>query len=246
MSPSMNSANSNILKPTTFMGMALAKAVLSPNRKRVRSPELQPTGDKLTRAIYGTGENVRRKHPRVSTGTFAKTAEDPTAKLIVLMKKSAALERRGHHLRFARQLIWDSDEDQMGPTSMYSLTAEPLPGPPPSAFTDITLKTISENSHLFKITCLIHVDMLEQLLTKHHNPLFCQSVLTGLCEGFWPWTDKPDDYPETHDNSYRPPKTDKEHNFLINQVLSEQNAGQWKPAALRAARNTQNRSTQAE
>ena len=109
---------------------------------------------------------------------------------------------------------------------MYSLTAEPLPRPPPSAFTDIAMKTISENSHLFQITCLIHIDALKQLLTDHPNLLFCQLVLTGLCEGFWPWPDKPDKYPETHDNSHRPPKTNKEREFLINQVLSEQKAGQ--------------------
>ena len=141
-------------------------------------------------------ENVRRKHPCVSTGTFAKTTEAPTAKLIVLEEKSAVLERRGHHPCFARQIIWDSDEDQMGPTSTLSLTAEPLPRPPPSAFTDMALKTISENPHLFKITCLIHISVLEQLLTDHPNPLFCQSVLTRLREGFWPWPDKPDEYPQ--------------------------------------------------
>jgi hypothetical protein len=71
--------------------------------------------------------------------------------------------------------------------------------------------------------------MLEQLLTDHPNLLFCQSVLTGLHEGFWPWPNKPDEYPETHDNSHRPPKTDEEEEFLINQVLSEQKAGRLSP-----------------
>ena len=41
----------------------------------------------------GTTENVRRKHPCVNTGTFARTAEDPTARLIVLEAKQAALEQ---------------------------------------------------------------------------------------------------------------------------------------------------------
>ena len=117
----------------------------------------------------------------------------------------------------------------MCPTSTYSLTTEPLPRPPPSAFTDVALKTISENSHLFKITCLIYVDALEQLLTKHPNPLFCQSVLTGLREGFWPWPDKLDEYPETYDSSHRPAKTHEDHEFLINQVLYEQKVGLLSP-----------------
>ena len=108
---------------------------------------------------------------------------------------------------------------------MYSLTAEPLPRPPPSAFTKTSLKTISENPDLFKITCLIHVNIFERLLLHHPNPLFCQSVLTGLRDGFWPWPDKPEEYPVTHDNSHRPLKTDERCAFLSHQVLSEQKAG---------------------
>jgi hypothetical protein len=82
----------DILRAAIFVDMTPAKAVLSPNRKQARSLELQPIGDKLTHAIYGTMEHVRRKHLCVNTGTFAKIAEDPTVKLIVLEEKSAALE----------------------------------------------------------------------------------------------------------------------------------------------------------
>jgi len=109
---------------------------------------------------------------------------------------------------------------------LYSLTADPLPRPPLSAFNKVALKTILENPDLFKITCLIHVDVLENLLVDHPKPLFCQSVLTGLRKGFWPWPDKPEEYPETHDSSDRPPKTDKERDFLTSQVKSEQMAEQ--------------------
>ena len=108
---------------------------------------------------------------------------------------------------------------------MYSLTAKPLPRPPLSAFTETSLKTISENPDLFKITCLIHVNVFESLLIDHPNPLFCQSVFTGLQEGFWPWPDKPENYPEMHDNSRRPPKTDEDRIFLAHQVLSKQKVG---------------------
>ena len=108
---------------------------------------------------------------------------------------------------------------------MYSLTAEPLPRPPLSTFTKTSLKTISQNPNLFKITCLIHVDIFEALLIDHPNPHFCQSVFTGLQEGFWPWPDKPEDYPEMHDNSHCPPITEEDRIFLAHQVLSEQKAG---------------------
>ena len=70
--------------------------------------------------------------------------------------------------------------EEIGPTAMYSLKAEPLPRPPLSAFTKTSLKTISQNYDLFNITCLIHVDIFEALLIDHPNPLFCQSVFTGL------------------------------------------------------------------
>jgi len=141
------------------------------------------------------------------------------------VEKSGALKRRGDRPRYARQLIWDLNEEEIGPTALYSLTADPLPRPPLSAFTNVAMKTISENPDLFKITCLINVDVFESLLVDHPKPLFCRSVFTGLREGFWPWPDKPDEYPETHDNSYRPPKTDKERDFLLSQVKSEQEAG---------------------
>ena len=228
-SPSMNSANSDISRLVTSTGTALATAVPNPSRKRPRSPELEPIGGKLTHAAYGMTENVRKRHRLVSTGTSARTAEDHIARPTALEEKSEALERRGHRPQFARQLIWDADLEEIGPTTMYSLTAEPLPRPPLSAFTETLLKTISENPDLFKITCLIHVDVFESLLIDHPNPLFCQSVFTGLREGFWPWPDKPENYPETHDNSCRPPKTDEDRIFLAHQVLSEQKAGRLFP-----------------
>jgi len=224
MSLSTSSANSDILRRAISTGTAQAEAVLSPNRKRARSPEPELVGDKLTHADCGTMEDAKRKRPRASTDTSARSAEDHTARRTVLEEKSKALERRGNRPRFARQLICDSNEE-IGPMVMYSFTAEPLPRPPPSAFGEISLKTISKNPDLFKITCLIHVDVLESLLVNHPNQLFCQSVLTGLREGFWPWPDKPDEYPETHDNSHRPPKTDAERVFLASQVLSEQKEG---------------------
>ena len=225
----MNSANSDISRLVTSTGTALATAVPNPSRKRPRSPELETIGGKLTHAAYGMTENVRKRHRLVSTGTSARTAEDHIARPTALEEKSEALERRGHRPRFARQLIWDAVPEEIGPTAMYSLTAEPLPRPPLSAFTKTLLKTISENPDLFKITCLIHVNVFESLLIDHPNPLFCQSVFTGLREGFWPWPDKPENYPETHDNSCRPPKTDEDRIFLAHQVLSEQKAGRLSP-----------------
>jgi hypothetical protein len=179
----------------------------------------------MTHAACGTKEDVKRKCLRVSTDTSVNSVEAHTARPTALEGRSEVLKSRGDRPRYAQQLIWDLNEEEVGPPAMYSLTADPLPRPPLSAFNKVALKTISENPDLFKITCLIHVDVLETLLIDHPKPLFCQSVLTGLHEGFWPWPDKPEEYPENHDNSHRPPKTDKERVFLKSQVEFEQEAG---------------------
>jgi hypothetical protein len=55
------------------------------------------------------------------------------------------------------------------------------------------------------------------LLTDHPNQPFVQSVLAGLREGFWPWAETPDDYPETFDATQHPPKNETERVFLIDQ-----------------------------
>ena len=211
------------------MDTALAKAANLPSRKRPRDLELEPTGDKQTHADYGMMENATRKRPRVSTGISVNSAEDRMSKETASVERSEVLKRRGDRPRYARQLIWGLNEEEIGPTVLYSLTADPLPRPPLSAFTKVAMKTISENPDLFKITCLIDVDIFESLLVDHPKPLFCRSVFACLREGFWPWPDKPDEYPETHDNSYRPPKTDKERDFLLSQVKSEQEAGRLSP-----------------
>ncbi|KAJ7162651.1 hypothetical protein C8R43DRAFT_833236, partial [Mycena crocata] len=81
------------------------------------------------------------------------------------------------------------------------------------------MHTIRENPELFQIPRVIQVDRLESLLTRHPNPSFVQSVLAGLRHGFWPWynTHHDEGYPETWDNSWAPPPSDRERNFINNQ-----------------------------
>jgi hypothetical protein len=87
------------------------------------------------------------------------------------------------------------------------------------------MKTISENPNIFKITCLIDIGTFERLLVDHPNPLFYTSVFAGLRHGFWPWPDKINEYPDSHDNSHQPPKSDVENDFLIAQVKPKEAAG---------------------
>jgi hypothetical protein len=88
----------------------------------------------------------------------------------------------GDHPWYAQELLWGLDEEEIGPTALYSLTVDPLPRLPLSAFqTKATMKTLLVNPKLFKITCLIDVDVFEELLLNHPNPLFCRSIFNGLC-----------------------------------------------------------------
>ncbi|PBK83568.1 hypothetical protein ARMGADRAFT_1048413 [Armillaria gallica] len=81
------------------------------------------------------------------------------------------------------------------------------------------MNTIKNYPHLFNVSTPIEVDHFESLLFSHPNTPFVQSVMTSLCEGFWPWvnTKHSNGYPETWDNSWAPPATMAEQSFLANQ-----------------------------
>ena len=64
--------------------------------------------------------------------------------------------------------------------------------------------------------------MLERLLTHHPNQGFVDSVLVGLCKGFWPFADMmKEGYLKLWDGSWHPPKSEKEHDFLEEQVQTK-------------------------
>jgi hypothetical protein len=63
-------------------------------------------------------------------------------------------------------------------------------GSPPSKSeleNTIANDTISSHAHLFAVETPINIDVFQSLLSHHPNPLFVESVLAGLREGFWPW-----------------------------------------------------------
>ncbi|KIK68765.1 hypothetical protein GYMLUDRAFT_145031, partial [Collybiopsis luxurians FD-317 M1] len=96
----------------------------------------------------------------------------------------------------------------------------PLPRPPAEEFENrAVVETISRNPDLFCIKHVINVDCLESLLQCHPNRSFVPSVLIGLREGFWPWADTgfANGYPEAWDNSWAPPPSSREQDFINNQ-----------------------------
>jgi hypothetical protein len=121
--------------------------------------------------------------------------------------------------KYLRYNIWDPKSDFSPNTSDWTLTAEPLEGPPQSVLDDeVVSRTIRENPHLFKIVTLIHVEVFESYLASHPNPAFVKSVCSGLREGFWPWatTNNPD-YPSINNES-RPAPTDPKKGGLLEEA----------------------------
>ena len=118
--------------------------------------------------------------------------------------------------RYLRYNIWDPSLDFSPSTSDWTLTAEPLEGPPQSALEDEAVtKVLNENPHLFKIVTPIRVDIFETYLSTHPNQAFVKSVCRGLREGFWPWAEVPKPgYPVTLDESKPAPVDTKKADFL--------------------------------
>jgi hypothetical protein len=130
-------------------------------------------------------------------------------------------ERVPKRPKFLRSFVWTGliDDGFFSPTARFTLTDPPLPRPSPDEFQNATaMETIRSYPDLFAATSPIKVDVFERLLLSHPNRAFVESVCTSLREGFWPWANtQKDSYPETWDHSYRPPKTEKEAQFLKHQ-----------------------------
>ena len=117
--------------------------------------------------------------------------------------------------------VWTNVDEthSISPTAFSTLSDNPLPRPPPAEFDNIdAVSTVRDNPHLFKIITPINVTRLEELLETHPNKLFVQSMCSSFREGFWPWANtQKEEYPITWDFSERPPKSEKEAEFLRGQ-----------------------------
>jgi hypothetical protein len=123
--------------------------------------------------------------------------------------------------RYLDRSVWTDVDDTpiISPTACCTMTDDSLPRPPAEEYENHdALSTIKSNPHLFRIVTPINVDRFEQLLSSHPNKPFVQSVCTSLREGFWPWAKtQKEEYPVTWDFSDRPPKTEREADFLRSQ-----------------------------
>ena len=122
----------------------------------------------------------------------------------------------GMRPKYLHYNIWDPNSEFSSSVSDWTLTAEPLEGPPRSALDDEAVtKTINDNPHLFKIVTPVRVEIFETYLISHPNQPFVKSVCNGLREGFWPWAETPKPgYPTTVDESRPTPTDTKKADFL--------------------------------
>ncbi|KZV93610.1 hypothetical protein EXIGLDRAFT_612788, partial [Exidia glandulosa HHB12029] len=90
-------------------------------------------------------------------------------------------------------MVWSEpscDDLLVGPAITATLSAYPLPRPPPSEYENLAaINTIRTRPDLFKIVTPIDADRFLQLLHDHPNRAYVFSVYLGLKEGFWPLAD---------------------------------------------------------
>jgi hypothetical protein len=136
-------------------------------------------------------------------------------------------ELYGLQPRYLRHNLWEEGLALSPTTAEWSEHAKPLPRPPPSEILDsVSAQTIANHPDLFQIQTPIKVNVFENLLKNHPNPLFVKSVCDGLRDGFWPWADTlSEGLPRTHDEARPMPSDDKKVCFIREQCLKEQNKG---------------------
>lgn len=91
-----------------------------------------------------------------------------------------------------RGFEWDHEDDlSYSLSSRDSLSAKPLPDPPPKKSLPCSLiRTLNEHPDLFKVVTPIDITKFEAYLVDHPNQLFVRSVVNGLRQGFWPFAKK--------------------------------------------------------
>lgn len=144
---------------------------------------------------------ARKKPNRTAKGTILKGSAPSCEKL----DNAMGLHRRS---RYARDLVWDTNNREHSRTPLASATEStaPLPPVPRNKLCNLAaLRLIALQHDLFKAITPINIDQLSKLLKTHPNCPFVNSVCQGLCNGFWPYSNTSDPkYPTTWDNSTCP------------------------------------------
>ena len=181
----------------------------------------------MSLATDETTESVLKKRRTAGDYMSATNVGSRDTKEETVRSERVAIQRP----KYMQRSVW-TDADSVNcfsPTAYSTLSNEPLPRPPAEEFANHDAQTtIRENPHLFPIVTPINVQRLEDLLESHPNRPLVDSVCVSFREGFWPWANtQREDYPNTWDFSDRPPKTEREADFLRSQRDLEIQAGRY-------------------
>ena len=138
-------------------------------------------------------------------------------------------EELGRRPRYLRYNVFRNDEMMSRSCAEWTEVARPLASVPEVELSNIiACDTINRHPGLFTVSTPIDVDEFEDLLVHHPNPLFVNSVVKGLRDGFWPWADTHiGEYPDTLDESLDDPKDQEQLDFICAQRDKEIEAGRF-------------------
>ncbi|EMD33084.1 hypothetical protein CERSUDRAFT_98692 [Gelatoporia subvermispora B] len=133
--------------------------------------------------------------------------------------------------RYARGLLWSNMGPDIFTVADSTLCHPPLPDVPETERSDpVVNATLRQYPHLFHIVTPINIDRFDELLRDHPNRPFVKSVVRGLREGFWPWAERPEEYPVTWDEVRPEPTDEAVAAFLETQRQEELAAGRFSEA----------------
>ena len=138
-------------------------------------------------------------------------------------------EELGRRPRYLRYNVFRNDEMMSRSCAEWTEVARPLASVPDVELSNtIAWDTIKSHPGLFTVDTPIDVDVFEDLLEGHPNPMFVNSVVKGLRDGFWPWADTHlGEYPDTLDESLPDPKDQGQLDFICAQRDKEIEAGRF-------------------
>ena len=115
--------------------------------------------------------------------------------------KRRADEQLSEIPRYKRGFVWNNllSSPSLSPSALATETASPLASPPSHLLNDPALQATlhTMNGHI-RVKTPFNVDRFESMLYDHPDQPFVQSVMNGLCFGFWPfdegnWKDDQDE-----------------------------------------------------
>jgi len=165
---------------------------------------------------------------RVSTNTSARNAEGIIPKTSMTHRSN----EEGLQPKYRRYNLWGADNQKPMTTAEWSKTAIPLPRPPKSELENtIANATIASHAHLFAVKTPINIEVFQALLSHHPNPLFVDSILAGLREGFWPWANTLSPlFPLSHTQDPNGRYDETHLSFFRDQLRHEQECSRYSPS----------------